>query len=68
MNLLPGAQLEPLTELFGFYSISQNFVKGYEFNDEDIGRIRELHVRIINNNSSNEFLFMEYLNEFNLRF
>jgi len=61
MNLLPGAQLEPLTELLGFYS--QN-----EFNDEDIGRIRELHVRIINNNSSNEFLFMEYLNEFNLRF
>jgi len=68
MALLPEEQMGPLTELLGFYSISQNFVKGYEFNDEDIGRIRELHVRIINNNSSNEFLFMEYLNEFNLRF
>ena len=67
MDLLPAAQMEPLTELLGFYSISQNCVKGYEFNKEDIGRIRTLRAHIINN-SSNEFLFMEYLNEFNLRF
>ena len=59
MELLPEEQMEPVTELLGFYS-------KHEFNNDDIGRIRELYARIINN-SSNEFLFMEYLNEFNLR-